>query len=65
MAIERQDSYLSNLRNEWIEMFQTTLPAAATSKSPSQVNTPTIVVCSSLLDQGLSNILAAQMASAY
>jgi O-6-methylguanine DNA methyltransferase len=33
------DSELSQLQNEWKEMFQKTLPSASTSKSPSQVCT--------------------------
>jgi hypothetical protein len=38
------DSDLNQLQTEWKEMFQKTLPAAATSKSPFQVRKPAFSV---------------------
>ena len=48
-----QDSKLGQLQNEWKEMFQKTLPAAATSKSGAQV-----IHCSRNMSQNLSNALS-------
>jgi methylated-DNA-[protein]-cysteine S-methyltransferase len=45
------DSDLSQLQNEWKEMFQKALPAAATSKSPFQVRKPAFSVLFYLLQR--------------